>query len=299
MEELEFGLWGKILLGSMLFFIMFAVGTSLEFRSFQKSLQHPRAFLVGIFCQYALMPLIALCLATAFSLSPEVFLILLIIGCCPGGTSSNMFTFLVKGDVSLSVALTMTSSLLAVVTTPLLIGVYAGHSGAINLVIPFKNIVMTLIAALFPVLLGMGLRIFKNSWASYAEMIAHRIGLGIVFVMILIWIPKLWNFISFNVGAVFLAVALMSLLGMLIGIFLSRFVGISHPSSMAVGFETGIQNAPLAYAIVGLSFASDHPVQSVSWVALVYGALSVGNAIFVMLAQMMYATGLKRKSKVI
>lgn len=297
MEELEFGLWGKILLGGMLFFIMFAVGTSLEFRSFQKSLQHPRAFLVGVFCQYALMPLIALCLATVFSLTPEVFLILLIIGCCPGGTSSNMFTFLVKGDVSLSVALTMTSSLLAVVMTPILIGLYAGQSGAIDLVIPFKNIFMTLLAALFPVLLGMGLRLFKKTWAYRAEMVAHRIGLGIVFVMILIWIPKLWNFLNFNVGPVFLAVGLMSLLGMLLGISLSRFVGVSPPSSMAVGFETGIQNAPLAYAIVGLSFASDHPVQSVSWVALVYGALSVGNAIFVMLARMIYPLRFRTNSK--
>lgn len=284
MEEFEFGLWGQILLGSMLFFIMFAVGASLEWRDFQKSLKHPRAYMVGLFCQYGLMPLLALSLSSLFSLSAEVFLVLLIIGSCPGGTSSNMFTFLVKGDVSLSVALTMTSSLLAIIMTPLLISLYANHSGAQNLVIPFKNIFLTLSAALTPVALGMGLRVFKKDWAMMAEKVARQAGLTIVFIMILIWIPKLWSFFGPQVLLIFSAIALMSLLGICAGIALSRLTKVNRAQSLAVGFETGIQNAPLAFAIIGLSFPSEHLIQSVAWVALVYGALSVGNAIFVLLS---------------
>lgn len=294
MQEFEFGLAGQILLGSMLFFIMFAVGTSLEWESFLKSLKHPRAYFIGLACQYLLMPLLAVVLSKIFSLTPEVFLVLLIIGCSPGGTSSNMFTFLVKGDVSLSVALTLTSSLLALVMTPFLISLYADQSGYQELVIPFKNIIFTLLAALLPVALGMLLRIFKKDWALMAEKIARQLGMGIVFIMILIWIPKLVNFLSADVATIFLAIALMSLLGMIFGAGVSRLLQAKSPQALAVGFETGIQNAPLAFAIIGLSFSSTHPIQSVAWVALVYGALSVGNAIMVMLWLRFFRSGSHR-----
>lgn len=272
----SFSLWEQILLGGMVFLFMFAIGAGLHPHDFRRCLENKRVVAIGLAFQYGLMPLLALLCSLLLGLPNEAYLVLLIIGASPGGTSSNMFSFLNRANLSLSVSLTLISSLFAVLISPLLIRLYAQ---GLDVSIPWKNLVGTLGASLFPILLGMLLKVKKPSWAIYAEYGARKLGLFVVLIMIALWIPKLWGLIGkdFNEGA--LATGLMSLSGMLISYFGSRLIGVGQADRRAISFETGIQNAPLAFGVIGLSFGAGHEVLPYAWLALVYGALSIANGI--------------------
>jgi BASS family bile acid:Na+ symporter len=274
---LEFGTGGKILLGAMLFFLMFGVGTSLNFSDFKTSLKNPKAFIIGIIAQYGFMPALALLFSEVFGLDMATYLVLLLVGCSPGGSTSNMFTFLSKGNVSLSVSLTITSSLLAIIAMPLLLKLYAGAYGQHSFVFPWMSILTTLGASLFPIIMGMLIKILRPNTAQKLELWASKLGLFIVGVMIFIWIPKLYFFIEWSFWKTVAAIALMSFCGIFCGLILALLAGLKLSTARTIGLETGIQNAPLAFAIIGMSFPSEHMVSQMAWVTLVYGALSVGN----------------------
>jgi len=191
-----------------------------------------------------------------------------------------MFSFLSRADLSLSVTLTLISSLCAVFVTPLLIRITGQGAG---LVIPYKNMFLTLMASLIPILIGMFIKIKKPSWADLTEKWARQGGLIIVLIMIVLWIPKLWGLLTVNDLPIFSAVALMGFAGITIPMILLKLFHIPRPQVLTIGFETGIQNAPLAYAMIGLSFPAGSMVVESSWIALVYGALSIGNGIVVFL----------------
>jgi predicted Na+-dependent transporter len=267
----------QILLGLMIFLFMFAIGAGLHLQDFKRSLVSKKTLLVGLLSQYAMMPLLALMMSSLFSLSSEMTVILLIIGVAPGGTSSNMFTFLSRGNVSLSVTLTLISSLLAVIISPLLLSLYSQH---LNLSIPFKNIAMTLFASLLPILMGMILRINYLDLAIRLEFVARKLGLLVVLVMIGLWVPKILGLFDQGLISVFLSIGLMSGLGMALAYVISWGMRLKRLDAITISFETGIQNAPLAFAIIGLSFAPDSEIYGLAWIALVYGALSVANGLF-------------------
>ncbi len=280
MMPFEFHPIEKILLASMIFFFMFGIGAGLHFQDFKRCFQKPRYLILGLSCQYLIMPSLALLVGMVFDLSLGARFVLLLIGCSPGGTSSNMFSFLSRADLSLSVTLTLISSLCAVFVTPLLIRITGQGAG---LVIPYKNMFLTLMASLIPILIGMFIKIKKPSWADLTEKWARQGGLIIVLIMIVLWIPKLWGLLTVNDLPIFSAVALMGFAGITIPMILLKLFHIPRPQVLTIGFETGIQNAPLAYAMIGLSFPAGSMVVESSWIALVYGALSIGNGIVVFL----------------
>ena len=106
--------------------IMFGMGLTLSPHDFRIVLSHPKDILIGCLAQFTVMPLLAFGLAWAFSLPKELALGVILVGCCPGGTASNVITYLAKGDLALSVGMTATSTLLAPVLTPLLVWLMAG-----------------------------------------------------------------------------------------------------------------------------------------------------------------------------
>lgn len=280
MTPFEFHPFELILLGAMIFFFMFGIGAGLQFQDFKRCFQRPRYLLLGLSCQYLIMPALALLMGHLFDLSLGARFVLLLIGCSPGGTSSNMFSFLSRADLSLSVMLTLFSSLFAVFMTPLLIRL-TGQGG--GLVIPYKNMFLTLASSLIPIMIGMLVRFYKPQWAQRTENWARKGGLFIVLVMIILWIPKLWGLLTAKDIHIFSAVALMGLVGILTPILILTLLKVPRPQVLTIGFETGIQNAPLAYAMIGLSFPTGSMVVESSWIALVYGALSIGNGILVLL----------------
>lgn len=272
----SFNLLEQLMLGGMIFFFMFTIGTGLEFQDFNSSIKRKRSIAVALVCQYGLMPLLALLFCNIFQSPVAAYLVLLIVTSSPGGTSSNIFCYLSKSNIGLSVTLTVLSSFVAVIMTPFLINFYALRNSEIDLQIPFANIMLTLLASLIPIIMGMVLRLKNKSLAAKADYLAQKIGMILLMIMVLIWIPKLYGFVTTTHLKLVLITGLICLSGMFISFFLARLLKNPLSDAQTISFETGIQNAPLSFAIIGLSFPKEHLIHEYSWVALVYGALSVG-----------------------
>ena len=136
----------------MLGVIMFGMGLTLSPQDFRIVLSRPKDILIGCLAQFTVMPLLALGLTWAFSLPKELALGVILVGCCPGGTASNVITYLAKGDLALSVGMTATSTLLAPLLTPLLVWLMAGTMVEVDTVGMLLSIVYVVIA---PIIFGL------------------------------------------------------------------------------------------------------------------------------------------------
>ena len=247
------------LLNVMLFSIMLGMGTTLDFQTFRQTLQSPKPFLVGMISQFGLMPLLGFLIALALGLSPEMSLGLLLIACTPGGSTSNLYTYYSKGDLALSISMTVASTLVATLMMPLLLKVYAvglGIEGSI--MIPYQKIILMLMMMLIPVILGMVLRKINLNWAKFIEKITAYIGILAIIILFILSIKKELLETPYQV---FVASALIAFAGMALGYWISRFLKLSIPQSKTVSLETGIQNAVLTVGIIALSFEGDLQVQ--------------------------------------
>lgn len=280
----SFNLLEQLMLGGMIFFLMFTIGTGLEIKDFKESLKNKKSVTTALVCQYGFMPLLALIFYKLFNTPVAAYLVLLIVTSSPGGTSSNIFCYLSKSNVGLSVSLTIISSFVSVIMTPFLINFYALRNSDIDLKIPYLNIMLTLVASMIPIFLGMLLRSRNKPLAHKADFFAQKIGLLLLTVMVLIWIPKLYNFINIEHVKLVSLIFLVCLSGMILSLIASLLIKTPMRDAQTISFETGIQNAPLSFAIITLSFPKEHVIHEYSWVALVYGALSVGCGLMLTMA---------------
>ncbi|MFM7705900.1 MAG: bile acid:sodium symporter, partial [Rubrivivax sp.] len=144
------------LLGVMMALIMLGMGASLTFRDFLIAFRKPKGVLVGLLCQYGIMPFLGYALAIALGLPPALAVGLILMGCMPGGTTSNIFTYFSKGVLALSIMMTSVSTLVAVAVVPPLIALYSGLAGVTGeFVIPASNVAQVLVVLLVPTLIGM------------------------------------------------------------------------------------------------------------------------------------------------
>ena len=268
----------------MIFGLMVGVGCSLHKEDMLDALKSPKPIVIGLVLQYLSMPLLALAITNFLNFDHLSAYILLLIACCPGGTTSNMFTYFAKGNVSLSILLTTITSIFAIIMTPTLLKLFGQNIGLQidHLKIPMKNIVGTLGFSLIPIIVGFTIRSKNQLLAQKVEKWGNKIGHVSILLMILIWLPKTFQFVKAKESSLFIGIACLSLIGMLVGFIVSTLTKIDQVESRTLSFETGIQNAPLAFAIVSLSY-SENILAQISWIPLLYGALSVGNAIIMVL----------------
>ena len=137
----------------MLGIVMFGMGLTLRPSDFKPVLQNPKSIIIGELAQFIIMPLLAWLLCRLLPLSPGLAIGIILVGCCPGGTASNVICYLAKGDIALSVAMTGVSTLLAPVVTPALVWLLAGESVDIDIIGMFLSIVQVVI---LPIVLGFG-----------------------------------------------------------------------------------------------------------------------------------------------
>ena len=138
----------------LLGFVMFGMGMTLAMKYFLIVLKRPKVIIIGTVLQYTLMPLIGFTIARAFSLSTELTTGVVLLGCCPGGTASNVICYLAKGDVALSIMLTSVSTLISFVMTPLLTWVYIGQTIRVDI---YGMLISILQIVIVPVFLGIGM----------------------------------------------------------------------------------------------------------------------------------------------
>jgi BASS family bile acid:Na+ symporter len=244
----------KVILPISLFCIMFGMGLSLRPLDFKKIVASPKVVAIGICAQMILLPLMAFIIAIALTLPPEIAVGLMIIALAPGGATSNMFTYLSKGDVSLSITLTALVSLIAPFSIPILAALsmnyFIGSSTEFNLPIE-KTIVQLLIITVIPVILGM---LVLSRWEMLAKKIEPVLKwLSVLFLVLIIMLIVLKN--NANMMSYFsqagLATLALNLIALMLGYSLSRLAKLPHPQSVTIGFEVGIQNGTLALVVAG------------------------------------------------
>lgn len=267
----------QTLLISMIFFLMIGIGCSLEGEKFTNFSKTRKSLLTGLALQYISMPFLALTLSHFFNFSPSITLVMLLITCCPGGTTSNMFSYFARANVELSILLTTITTTLAFVMTPVLLKLF-GQTLESPIFIPVKQMMLILASILIPIFMGFGIKLKSKSMAIKVERYGSILGTLSIIVMIFIWTPKLFTILKQQDTTLFMAIGATSAIGILIGLVVTKLLKIDNPDIKTIGFENGIQNAPLAFAIISLSFPKAI-VEEVGWIPLVYGALSVGVAL--------------------
>jgi bile acid transporter len=276
----------QALLAVMILVIMFGMGSSLTPNEFRAVGRNPRGVLIGFLSQFGLMPLVAFGLAVVLTLPPAFAISLILIGCLPGGTTSNMFAYFARGSVALSIAMTTASTLMALIMMPILLEFYTSgftqqisdamraEGAAGDFVIPTGNIVMSLVLVLVPVAAGMVLRWKSPEWARTAEDTAGFMGIIVILYLLGTAFIRHGRLFLQTPGEVYLAAIGVGLLGFLFGYWMSRLFGVPPLYQRAISLETGIQNGPVAFAIILLSFAE--PIQSqMIWLAILYSTFIV------------------------
>ena len=250
------GQFEQAALALMVLVIMLGMGATIRIADFKNAIAQPKGFLVGMLCQFGLMPAIALGLALAFQLPAPIALSLIMVGATPGGTTSNLFTYYAKGDVALSISMTVASTIAAVILMPLAIAIYASSYTSAELSVPFSNIVVTLVLVLVPVAIGMFVLSRSTRVARALEIVASFAGVLLIVGLIAKFVANNLDLLLATKMSVYLAAILLGLIGFVLGYIISRAVGLSEPLSRTVSLETGIQNTPLTIAVIILSFAA-------------------------------------------
>jgi bile acid transporter len=276
------------LIALLLVVLMFGMGATLTVSRFREVLAHPRAFLIGTASQFGFMPLLAFALAKALELPDEAALGLVVMGTCPGGTTSNLFAHLARADVALSISMTAASKLLGVVMMPLCLYLYARPFTSAAMPIPYGDIVKTLVVLLAPVALAMYLRTrLGEGFARIAEKVGSMSGLTLLAAIASITVLRNAHLFATISAPMYVAAIALGASGMLFGALVSRLFGLPTAARRTVSFETGVQNSPLCFALLALSFPNQGGELSILRLPLLYSLFVLIEA---SLATLLYRT---------
>jgi len=241
------------LLGVMMMIIMLGMGASLTFKDFAIALRKPVGVLIGLLCQYGLMPLLAFLLAKALALPPAYAVGLILMGCMPGGTTSNIFAYFSKSQLSLSILMTMSSTLVAILMVPLTLAFYSsGIEGQWQ--VPRANVIQVLFVLLVPTVIGIALRKWNANVGAVIEMVGGLLGVLVILFLVVSWVPRNSQLLMTTGFPVYAGSIGLGLAGFVLGYGLSRLLRQDARRSRTIALETGIQNGPLAVLIVLLTF---------------------------------------------
>jgi BASS family bile acid:Na+ symporter len=233
--------------------IMFGMGLTLSPHDFRMVMSRPKDIIIGCLAQFTVMPLLALALTWAFSLTKELALGVILVGCCPGGTASNVITYLAKGDLALSVGMTATSTLLAPVLTPLLVWLMAGTMVDVDTVGMLLSIVYVVIA---PIVIGLLCQRFLPKITQ--AIVPYLPALSSIAIALVVCIVVSHNASRLLVGGmiVVLVVVLHNICGLGLGYLIGRLLGLAEAKKKALSIEVGMQNSGLATSLATLHFAA-------------------------------------------
>ena len=237
---------------TLLGIVMFGMGLTLKLSDFRVVFSHPKDVLIGFAAQFTIMPLTAYVLSRCFNLSPELTVGVILVGTCPGGTSSNVMTYLAKGDVALSVGMTAVSTALAPVATPLLTYLYAGQTVDVNMLSMFMSIIQVVI---LPIALGFAINKFFPKFASNAVGILPLVStLAIVAIVGAVVSANAAKLVTCGM-TVLCVVILHNLLGYALGYAAGKALHMPANKCRTVAIEVGMQNSGLATSLATVHFA--------------------------------------------
>jgi BASS family bile acid:Na+ symporter len=263
---------GQPLLSLALGTIMLAMGLTLTFDDYRALARMPKALLAGVGLQFAVMPLSGFAIAKGLGLEPGLAVGLILVACCPGGTASNIVAFIGRGNVALSVAMTMVSTLAAVVLTPLLTGWLAGayvEIDRVNLLVQMVSVVLV------PVVLGTVLnRLFPRA-AQAVNGVLPLVAIVLVILIVGGIVGGAKAQIAEHAGVLLLATFLLHASGFALGYVLARALGLGEVEARTISIEVGMQNSGLGSGLAKTpAFAAQFASVTQSALAPVPAAIS-------------------------
>lgn len=251
--------WLKPYIPWMLGIVMLGMGMTMTLDDFKGVLKNPKAVMIGVIAQFVVMPGLAYALCKIFNLAPEIAIGVILVGCCPGGTASNVITYMAKGNTALSVACTSVSTLLAPILTPAIFYLLASQWIEIDASSMFMSILQVV---LFPILLGLILRtLFKHKVEQYIQVMPLVSVIAIVAIVAAIIGASKASILQS--GLMILGIVILhNGFGYLLGFWASKLFNLNYPDSKAVAIEVGMQNSGLGVALAAVHFAAS-PITAV------------------------------------
>ena len=233
--------------------IMFGMGMALRLEDFKIVFSRPKDVIIGCAAQFTIMPLLAWVLSRVFSLDEALAVGVVLVGCCPGGTASNVITYLAKGDLALSVGMTATSTVLAPVMTPLLVWLLAGKTVDVDVAGMLLSILWVVI---LPIVAGL---VVKALWPKFTEKATAYLpavsSLFIAFIVLIIIAANAQKLLAGGM-VIILVVMLHNLCGLGLGWLIGRLLRLPDSKRRAISIEVGMQNSGLASSLATLHFAA-------------------------------------------
>ncbi len=237
----------------ILIVLMFLLGTDLTVKSFADVARNPRAVLTGMIGQLVLLPLLAFGIAWAMDLSPVYFMGLVLIACCPGGSSSNVFSMLAHGDVALSVTLTAISSVVTLFTLPFIMELasrFISHQSGVEVALPVGKLLLQNLVLLFvPIIAGAVFRRFSPNAAAKVNKVLGKAAFPALMFLAVVFFLQYTKEITENFAVLGLSTAALILIAMLCSSLLSRLGRFTPAVRRTIVIEVGMQNAAQAIAI--------------------------------------------------
>lgn len=241
--------WISYLLGM----VMFGMGLTININDFKIVFSRPRDIIIGCIAQFTIMPSLAWCLAKLFNLPPELAIGVILVGCCPGGTSSNVITYLAGGDLPLSVGFTSISTLLAPLLTPLLTWMLAGTYVNVSIWSMFISIISVVI---LPIFLGFIVKYyFRDLSIKIADYLPAFSTIAITLIVAAV-VSSNSSSLRTSGMLIILVVVCHNILGYATGFLLGKILNLAYPKRIAICVEVGMQNSGLACSLANQHFSA-------------------------------------------
>jgi bile acid transporter len=271
------------LLRIFILIIMFGLGAGLTPRDFGLALRRPWGLIIGWLTQFGIMPLTAYLLVIAvlmpFTQGPEVAFIALgalIMGAVPAGTTSNLFTYFSKGNLALSVTMTVNSTLWAFVMTPFMLWIYSSLLDFDeSLSIDFSELAIVIVGLIIPVALGMLVRRLSANAGAVLELVGGIFGLLFIPFLIAIWVPRNWQLLITTEWPTYAVSIGLGVVGITVAYVIAKAIRIHPMNARTIALETGIQNGPLAIAVIVAVYIDSPGLDSILLVPALYSLFIV------------------------
>src|SRR5574344_467993 len=253
--------------------IMLTMGLTLSISDFKILVSRPLDIFIGACAQYTIMPLVAYVLTYIFGLDASLSIGIVLVGCCPGGVSSNIMSFLCKGDVAFSVGMTTVSTLVAPIATPIITNLLIGQSIDMD---PWGMFIFMLIAILLPVAIGSSLNICFNTKKFFQDLRALMPGVAVIgFALIVGGVVAVHGKKFLESGLIiFACIFLHNSLGYILGFIAATVFKMNYAKRKTLAIEVGVQNAGLATALCGKFFPTSAEAAIASAVSCVWHSIS-------------------------
>jgi BASS family bile acid:Na+ symporter len=273
----------QTLLRIFILIIMFGLGAGLTPKDFGLALRRPWGLVIGWITQFGIMPLTAYLLVVAillpFSQGPEVAFIALgalIMGAVPAGTTSNLFTYFSKGNLALSVTMTVNSTLWAFIMTPFMLWIYSGLLDFDeSLSIDFGELAIVIVGLVIPVGLGMLVRRLSANAGAILELIGGVFGLLFIPFLIAIWVPRNWQLLLTTEWPTYAVAIGLGVVGITVAYIIATAIRLHPMNARTIALETGIQNGPLGIAVIVAVYIDNPFLDSILLIPALYSLFIV------------------------